>query len=122
MNDAQKIAKLHLDRDQQIFNHVCEKVDEFLKDDKWLLTKASHTRHDDGIIRYSFEINNFIQDFVDDDERQWVGTDVKNRLAKHYYERGFEASFTSVDELMLKVNINELEEDEASGHGGPTHV
>lgn len=112
MNAAQVIAKLHHDRDQAIFEYIVDAIGEFLGDTKWLLSGDSHSRAEDNTIRYQFDTINIMRNFIEDDERQWPTTSLKNTLAKHYHSQGFEAYFDSMDKLTLRIKGDDIGESD----------
>lgn len=103
MNMAQTIAKIHKDRDDEIFNQLIEMVNSKLSNPSWLQVGDNYRRSDDNVFTYTFDLNGTLKSILTDDEKPWASKQIKDRLAKYYYEQGFEASITTMDELTLRI-------------------
>lgn len=115
MSLAAKIANIHTDRDNEIFDHLVGIFDSQLNDPVWVLSHKNYSRNDDNEIRYDFETGTHLRAFIDQTERPWISPGVKIRLCAHYRALGFEARINTMDQLELVVDGNELGEDDDAG-------
>lgn len=104
MNLAQSVAQVYKQRDQEIFDHIVGTINPLLASNEWLLDSDNYTRNDDNVITFKFEPRALMKSFVGDNERKWPSDQVKNRIVTYYIEKGFEAYFTGLDILLLKVD------------------
>lgn len=108
MNMAQTMAKVHKVRDDEIFNHITTVVDDLLTDRTWALSGDSYRRSDDNVFTYTFAVDGILKTVLMDGEKAWVSHQIKDRLAKYYYDQGFESSLTPMDELQLRFTGNDI--------------
>lgn len=108
MNVAEKIAKLHRDRDMQIVTHLVVQINEKMNDPEWLLNSSNYSRSDENEIRYKFDLVAMMRGFIRKEERQWPSCQARSMIFDRYTEEGFIVFIDGSENLTLKVVCNDV--------------